>query len=142
MWGYDTSKFDYTITQLKRIGVKRIIVLGPLVGWGRRGLPHNVIDYNRAHHSQMPDRTTFRADGAELDAQIRQMARADDIEYISVWDIFCDQDGCLARVGDKNKNLTAWDYAHLTVAGADFLANAIKTRLFPELPPGTTTRSQ
>jgi lysophospholipase L1-like esterase len=92
----------------------------------------------------MPDRTTFRAYGADLDALIRQKARANGVEYISVWDVFCNQDGCLARVSNnhKDKDLTAWDYAHLTVAGSDFLANAIKSRLFPGLLPGTDTDSQ
>jgi peptidoglycan/LPS O-acetylase OafA/YrhL len=140
---FDYTKFDYTMTELKRIGIKRIIVLGPLVRWGVHGLPNNVIDYyyKDAHHSLMPDRTDLRAYGADLDGQVRQKAREDDIEYISVWDVFCNQEGCLARVGEKHKDLTAWDYAHLTVAGSDFLANAIKSRLFPELLPGTTTKS-
>ncbi len=74
MWDYDNSKFDYTMTELKRIGIKRIIILGPLVRWGVRGLPNNVIDYyyKDAHHSPMPDRTTFRSHGGDLDIQIRQ----------------------------------------------------------------------
>ena len=133
MWDYDNSKFDYTMMELKRIEIKRIIVLGPLVRWGIRGLPNNVIDYyyKDAHHTPMPDRTTFRPYGADLDAQIRQKARADNVEYISVWDVFCNPQGCLARVGNNHNNLTAWDYAHLTVAGSDFLANAIRSQLFP-----------
>jgi peptidoglycan/LPS O-acetylase OafA/YrhL len=143
MWD-DTTHFDYTMTELKRIGIKRIIVLGPLVRWGERGLPANVFDYYYRHEHQsltpdrslMPDRTTFRAYGADLDALIRQKAHADGVEYISVWDVFCNQDGCLARVG--NNQLTAWDSAHLTVAGSDYLANAIKSRLFPESPKVAT----
>jgi peptidoglycan/LPS O-acetylase OafA/YrhL len=144
VWEYDDSKFDYTMTELKRIGIKRIIVLGPLVRWGIRGLPNDVIDYyyKDAHHSLMPDRTKFRAYGADLDAQVRQKARADDVEYISIWDVFCNQDGCLARVGNNHKHLISFDYAHLTVAGSDFLANAIKSQLFPELRPVTATKSQ
>jgi hypothetical protein len=137
---HDITHFDYTMMELKRIGIKRIIVVGPLVRWGNRGLPVNVMDYYFRHaHQSLPDRTTFRTDGADLDARIRQKARADGVEYISAWDVFCNQDGCLARVG--NNQLTAWDNAHLTVAGSDYLANAIKSRLFPQSPQ-TATKSR
>ena len=140
-WRYDNSKFDYTISELKRVGIKRIVVLGPFVWWAH-GLTRAMVDYyyKDARHSPMPDRTKYRAYGADLDGQIRQKAHDNDVEYISVWDVFCDQDGCLARVG--NNQLTAWDDAHLTVAGSDFLANAIESRLFPELLPGAAIKSQ
>jgi hypothetical protein len=140
-WRYDNSKFDYTISELKRVGIKRIVVLGPFVWWAH-GLTRAMVDYyyKDARHSPMPDRTKYRAHGADLDGQIRQKAHDNDVEYISVWDVFCDQDGCLARVG--NNQLTAWDDSHLTVAGSDFLANAIESRLFPELLPGAAIKSQ
>jgi hypothetical protein len=36
---YDNSKFDYTIAQLKSIGIKRIVVLGPLPRWAPAACP-------------------------------------------------------------------------------------------------------
>jgi hypothetical protein len=141
MWDYENSKFDYTITELKRAGIKRIVVLGPLVAWAQ-GLPRAIVDYyyKDARHSPMPERTKFRVYGEDSDAQIRQKAHDNDVEYVSVWDVFCNQDGCLTRI--DNNQLTTWDSFHLTVAGSDFLANAIKSRLFPKLPPAAAVKSQ
>jgi hypothetical protein len=85
-------------------------------------------------HLLMPERTHFRSTGATLDAEMRQKALAAGVEYISAWDAFCNPDGCLTRVGKDGKDITAWDDAHLSVAGSIYLANAIKSQLFPDLP--------
>ena len=41
---------------------------------------------------------------------MRQRALSAGAEYISAWDIFCNEDGCLARVGKDEKFLSAFDY--------------------------------
>ena len=130
-WDYDLATFDYTVAQLKDAGVKNIFVVGPLPRWGARGLPNDVLDYyyKDMRHTILPSRTHFRSYGASQDASMRQRALSAGAEYISAWDIFCDADGCLARVGKDERFLSAFDYAHLSVAGSQFFANAISARL-------------
>jgi peptidoglycan/LPS O-acetylase OafA/YrhL len=142
--GVDLSKFDYTIAELKGAGISRIIVLGPLPRWSDRGLPNDMIDYyyNSIPHQLIPQRTHFHSYGATLDTQMRQKVLAADVEYISVWDVFCNADGCLTRIGDNKTDITSDDYAHLTVASSVFLVNTIKSRLFPNLLPFDAARQQ
>jgi len=46
-------------------------------------------------------------------------------EYISVWDAMCNADGCLARIGDSARDISASDQVHLTEKGSEFLIEAI-----------------
>ena len=75
-----------------------------------------------------------------MDGRLRREALAAGVEYISAWDVFCNQDGCLTRVGNDRRNLTAWDDAHLSVAGSNFLVDSIKSRLFPDVKPDEVAR--
>jgi hypothetical protein len=143
-WEGEISKFDYTIAKLKEAKINRIVVLGPLPRWGARGLPNNIIDYYYEYmpHRLMPQRTHFRSYGAELDAGIHQKAVAAGAEYISAWEVLCNAEGCLTRIGDNKSDITAHDYAHLTVAGSIFLVNAIKSRLLRNFLPYDSTKQQ
>jgi len=46
-------------------------------------------------------------------------------EFISVWDTLCNADGCLARIGDTAKDISASDQVHLTEKASVFLMQSI-----------------
>lgn len=62
----------------------------------------------------------------EIDGQLEGIAISNNVRFVSALDLFCNQDKCLALAKfDGDIQLTAWDKAHLTEAGATLLAKAI-----------------
>jgi hypothetical protein len=125
-----------TVTALKQQTNARIVVLGS-VPWWKRGLPNEVLRYFMLHQRLIPersDRAEADMSGAKLRAELVPLGA----EYISVWDALCNADGCLTRIGDSAKDISATDQVHLTEKGSEFLIHAIIDRL---LPAPTSNRS-
>jgi hypothetical protein len=57
-----------------------------------------------------------------------------------VWDALCNADGCLTRIGDSAKYISASDQVHLTEKGSEFLIHAIIDRLLGEPAASGTSR--
>ncbi|MGJ5243110.1 acyltransferase family protein, partial [Bradyrhizobium oligotrophicum] len=115
-----------TVAQLRANGIARIVLMGPPPSWEGVGLSHNVLDYYRQTGSVLPERTLFRSNDAWTrgrDALFRELTRELGIDYISVRDVFCNDEGCLSRIGPGGSQLTAFDPGHLTVPGAIFLVD-------------------
>ncbi|NPV22984.1 acyltransferase family protein [Bradyrhizobium aeschynomenes] len=113
-----------TVAQLRANGIARIVVMGPPPSWQGVGLSHNVLDYYRQTGAVLPERTFFRSNDEWTrgrDALFRELTRELGIDYISVRDVFCNDEGCLSRIGPGASQLTAFDPGHLTVPGAIFL---------------------
>jgi SGNH domain (fused to AT3 domains) len=56
---------------------------------------------------------------AGLDAAMSALATRIGVEYVSPYHYFCNQDGCLAQVGEGSaRSLTAFDTSHLTAEAA------------------------
>jgi len=120
------------IAKLRLLRIPRIIIMGPPPRWGG-GLPETVYAYYELDplHRLIPMRTNFRLVGYEEQKQFRDRVEPMGTEYISAWDALCKRNECLTRVGESASDLTAFDSAHLTVAGASYLAEAIAPCLFP-----------
>ena len=67
-----------------------------------------------------------------MDQFLEAQAKSLDIQYISARQIMCNNDGCLARIGENGAELTAYDGGHLTYPGAVFVAQHVLEKL-PEL---------
>lgn len=119
-----------TVKRLREIGVERIVIMGTLPGWAG-GLPKAYVDYYRMSglRGMLPERSPFRLETWNVYQERfhREAQQIAGTEYISAWDAFCTSAGCLTRVGGQ---LTTFDDAHLTPAGADYLARAIAPCLF------------
>lgn len=126
----DLSKFDETVAQLKKVGIKNIDLIGPVPKW-RDGLPKQLYRYYMSHIPRaIPYRMSFGLDRRflALDDVLEQKARTLKINYFSPKNIFCDINGCITRLGETGETLTAWDSGHLTTMGSEFLVSK-----FPEL---------
>ena len=55
------------------------------------------------------------------EARVVDLARRLGVNYLSPISLLCDSDGCLTRVPDDPRSLIGWDYAHLTIAGSEYL---------------------
>ena len=122
-WDGDLDGVANTVTALKQQTSARIIVLGS-VPWWKRGLPNEVLRYFMLHHRLIPERSD-RAAADSSGTRLRERLVPLGAEFISVWDTLCNAEGCLARLGDTAKDISASDQVHLTEKASVFLIQSI-----------------
>ena len=131
MWGnnIDLEKLRATIEALRRSGVPRIVLLGPVPVW-KRTLPHAMINHYRLWH-ELADFIQVGVTGAEEDQRMAAFSRSAGIEYISARRVLCDESrGCMTHLGPSPSDIVATDIVHLSDHGARFLVGAICDDLF------------
>ncbi|KWV54757.1 acyltransferase [Bradyrhizobium macuxiense] len=114
-----------TVALLKAAHITNIVIMGPPPGWLGGGLSQNILYHYRETHQVLPVRTFHGSTDTwtrQRDAQLQELSHELGVRYISVRDIFCNESGCLSRIGPNDSELTAFDSGHLTVPGATFLA--------------------
>jgi peptidoglycan/LPS O-acetylase OafA/YrhL len=130
----DIAGLKETILALHALSIPRIIVLGPVPVW-KRSLPNEVVRYLVIHHVLIPARSSERVYRTWNDAQMRSEMTKLGAEYISAWDVMCNADGCLTRLGEKPEDVVASDQHHLTESGSTFLIQSIKDQIMPAGAP-------
>lgn len=126
----DIAGLKKTILALHALSIPRIIVLGPVPVW-KRSLSNEVVRYLVLHHALIPARSWERVYRTWDDAQMRSETTKVGAEYISAWDVMCNADGCLTRLGEKPEDVVASDQHHLTESGSSFLIQSIKDKIVP-----------
>ena len=133
---YDLTKLDATVAELKQIGVKKIILMGPSPYW-KNSLPHNIVETWKMTKTvaKPPLRMSYGNFGlvTELpiyDKQMRAIARRLNISYISGVDFLCNADGCLTRDSEDGVKVASVDYGHLTVDAAQTYLKRIAPLIF------------
>jgi peptidoglycan/LPS O-acetylase OafA/YrhL len=116
-----------TVAALRQATNARVVVLGS-VPWWKRGLPNEVLRYFMLHHRLIPERSG-RAEADGSGARLRDKVVPSGGEFISVWDVMCNADGCLTRIGDTAGDISATDQVHLTEKGSVFLVQSIIDRI-------------
>jgi peptidoglycan/LPS O-acetylase OafA/YrhL len=116
-----------SIEALKALGVKHIIILGRVPAWSD-GLPGAVAAYYRRTRSLMPERTSLFVD--EENEILKGFSEAAGVEYISARKAFCDETGCLDRIGN---HLLVSDGLHLTPIGSKYLIDRIAPVILDDL---------
>jgi hypothetical protein len=137
-WGQNEKDIreglERTVPLLDAMKIKKIVLMGVVPSWQGDGLAANVLDYyfESGTRSVLPERTWYRSNDAwtrQRDVLLENLATKLGIEYISTRKTFCNDDGCLARIGPNGSQLTAFDPGHLTVPGAIFLASHTLDRI-------------
>ena len=124
-----------TVLRLKATGVPKIVLLGPPASWIGEGLAANVLQYYFQTQAMLPERTWYRSNDEwtrTMDQFLDAQAKSLGIQYISARRIMCNDEGCLARIGENGAELTAYDGGHLTYPGSVFVARQVLETL-PEL---------
>jgi peptidoglycan/LPS O-acetylase OafA/YrhL len=120
-----------SLTTIKaRMPKTRIIVLGPLPDWGRSPAA-SIYQYwlnSKDLTKEPPVRISART-YPEREAELKQAVEAQQVEYISLAKYLCEGDLCISRVGPLPTDLIAFDYAHLSSAGSDYLMEKLQDAL-------------
>ncbi len=116
------------VGELKKIGIKRVLVVGPDPAW--------VPDLNQliaeSWHNT-PKRMKAGLYTYVLDEE-RNMKAAlkpiEDFEYVSLLDLFCNKEGCLTYLNnDKWEGITTFDNGHLSKVASVYVAKKLLTPL-------------
>lgn len=129
---YDWKKVGETINELKRIGIKRIVLVGPVPNWKEK-VPNVIISYYRNFNKLPPKYTTFDVDINEIvrvDHELEALSRAKKITYISIYQTLCNSDGCMLSVGGDIRNISSLDYGHLSIFAAEFVIESVANKIF------------
>jgi peptidoglycan/LPS O-acetylase OafA/YrhL len=127
---HDPLEMKKVGAQLKMVGIKKIIFVGPSPHW-TADLP-KIIVYKL--WEKTPTKTFIGIDEkiATLDRKLKkEFVSSENEKFISMIDYFCNQDGCDVYYGDSIKTgITSWDYGHLTPLASykfstDILVNEI-----------------
>ena len=127
---YDLQLLDGTIAALKDAGAKRIVLLGSAPGW-QDSLPRVILQNWRndpLHRTPLRIESGKRAESIENDRLMKQIADRLGVEFMSVYDILCNDQGCLTRLSEDDHEVTASDSEHLTPHAAEYVMRKIFQR--------------
>lgn len=131
----DLPMLRHTVQQIQALGVKHILLVGTVPQWDYP-LPKALFNAFRVNgSSSIPTRMQFslKNSGNRIDPQLAALAAETGIAYFSPKSVLCNADGCLTTTDGSVENLTAFDYGHLTQAGAAYLLKYPWPVLFPHL---------
>lgn len=132
-WSYDPGDIERglarTVSELREIGIKKIVLLGPVSTWKGDGLSTIFTDYYmRSGYKLMPKYSFYKSNlqwAQKYEKILKEQAAKLDITYVSALDVMCKPEGCLTRVGDHDEMLTAFDAGHMTVPGATYVVGQL-----------------
>jgi hypothetical protein len=123
---YDIDHLRATLAALSRLGVRKVVIVGAVPVWPRP-LPKLVIQYYQVW-GRVPERLALPdlRKITQSDHKLAEIAMNFGITFVAPTDALCDQDGCLATVGQPPV-ITAFDYQHLTQEAAELVARSVAT---------------
>lgn len=133
---YDLKQLATTVSELRQIGVKKIVLLGPTPYWNN-SLPHNIVEnWKKSNKLDTPPlRLSYGTFGLDerlpiFDQQMQDLAKELNINYIKSLNYFCNTSGCLTRDSENGYKIASVDYGHLTVDAAQTFIRQIAPLLF------------
>ena len=112
-----------------------LILIGPVPIW--LGSPQRAsfrawVDQGKPTSSPVPTHLNA-SDMPLLNARLKDSARRLGINYIDAYRVFCDDQGCLTRVGENPTDFVSVDSAHLSKAGSEYFVNKIWNQIESKL---------
>jgi hypothetical protein len=131
-WQYShIESIEQVVGFLKNVGVRRIVLMGSAPFWPT---PPQTLLYEtfRANPSGgVPDRlTTFHRETLDIDRHLKEIAAKLGVGFISIYHVFCDDQGCLVRLGDNAKDIVQPDLTHFSAEGSWYLISHVADQIF------------
>jgi peptidoglycan/LPS O-acetylase OafA/YrhL len=126
MWTmYDWNQIEITVSQLKKIGITNVDIIGPVPQW-TDSLPRLLYEqYKSDIFHRIPYRSKFGVSPnvTELDPLLSDLAGKLGVNYISPRKILCNNLGCITRFGETGDTLEAFDSVHMTKIASQYLVS-------------------
>jgi phosphatidylserine synthase len=117
---HNLNDFDKTAQELKSMGVKKVILIGPTPQWS--DLPLVISRKYMNKDIVMLPKNGMRKAVFQTDSYMRNKGETS-YKYVSLIENLCSETKCLAKVDDDNSALV-FDYGHLSKEGADYIYNS------------------
>jgi peptidoglycan/LPS O-acetylase OafA/YrhL len=125
------EKLSEVLRFFQQLGVPRIIVIGPVPYWFQFPQVMLYRAYVRDPLHRIPERLFgFAQETLEIERRLKDITSHPGVRYISAQDVLCNEDGCLARLGDAAKDIVQFDKTHLTPAGSWYFISHIANQIF------------
>lgn len=134
--GHDPARYDAVISRLKQLGVKNVLLIGPVPQWN----PFLYKIILRKYWSHTDNRLNVYLDQNVLHTDTELKAHyqhTDNVRYVSLVDGLCNAQGCLTYLNnDRQEGLITYDYGHFTLPASEYVARTILApALTQALPP-------
>ncbi|MCD6038617.1 MAG: lipopolysaccharide modification acyltransferase [Gammaproteobacteria bacterium] len=129
---YPIEMLANTIIGLKKLGVPRVIILGPVPVWGEKLSEILFSRFKADPFHRIPERIKPNQERSMISASqlLEVIAKKAGAEYIQSYDYFCNDEGCLDRIGDGKGSIVSADNAHLSVFASEWFLKQIQNKLF------------
>jgi peptidoglycan/LPS O-acetylase OafA/YrhL len=132
-WGHhdDWMYVANTVDQLRALGINNIDLIGPAPDWVNT-LPRQLFIYSRLDKQhRVPTRMSFGLNRyfLTLDVSMKELAKRKNINYISLANILCNDQGCMTRVGKNFEDLVSTDYGHFTEFGSKYIVSQFPSNI-------------
>ena len=122
--GQTSERVEQIYWKLKSLGVKKIVVTGPVPNWTA---PLPVLMLTKFWFDT--PRRSYRGVDMDVFASNTQLRSAikpqDSLVYADLTGFMCNTDGCLTYLGDDRKTgITSYDASHLTPATSDYVGKS------------------
>jgi peptidoglycan/LPS O-acetylase OafA/YrhL len=129
-----TEKINDTLSELKKLGVPNLYLVGQLPVFGESQINLGLREFapgksNRTYKS-------FNSNSAKVDALMGEIARNNQVRFISPINTLCNEQGCLISTSPQQFTPLAWDYGHLTTEGSEYFIDQAMRRGELKLPSG------
>lgn len=122
----DINDFEIYMQRFPAALKEKAIVVGTLPYWGKKTpLPRRILLHYQIY-DEIPERLRPLDTVFEIEERLREIVAQNNVEYLSVLDVFCQDKKCLTYVGEEPEAIVTWDYAHVTTKGSKYFVNAIK----------------
>ncbi|MDQ0132672.1 peptidoglycan/LPS O-acetylase OafA/YrhL [Neorhizobium galegae] len=108
------------IDKLQAIG-STVVIAGPFPSF-KEDLPTAILkDWSKRR--RLPTRLKGVPDGRTMtiEQDLRALATDRGLQFFSIIDMLCNQDGCRTSYTDNPSDLITWDYGHMTTGGAELV---------------------
>jgi hypothetical protein len=130
------SYFQYiapTVQILKAENIQ-VLIIGPTPRW-KDDLPKIVYRYWKKHKELPPPYYGESLDPAirQMDVDLRQVARDNNVLYYSAYDRLCNVSGCLNRIPGTDNALTTLDEDHITPAAGRYIVEGLNQDILSKI---------
>lgn len=106
----------------------KILIVGPVPQW-QPSLPNAIAKRHFEKEKLIIDDITFDKNLVAIDRDMQEIYSSKSIEYVSIIDKLCSDNGCTVKV-DNNNTPLHFDYGHLTFEGSEFVVkHSLKNRI-------------
>ncbi len=133
-WGHGMARMNEITTRLTGMGVKKVIFMGPTPEWDT--------DLWRILVQKLwvtaPERTFEGLKKEVRDANSalqKDFKPSSSLVLVDLFNVFCNQDGCLTRIGDDRQAITSYDTQHFSKVASDYLARTVLVQVVTGSPP-------